>query len=96
MTPATQNPLLEPWTTPFEAPPFVAIRTEHFAPAFEAALKEHNAEIDAIAGNPQAPTFANTIEAMERAGDALIKPSGVFWNLSGSNTNDELQALERE
>jgi peptidyl-dipeptidase Dcp len=96
MTVAATNPLLEAWNTPFEAPPFAAIKVEHFAPAFEAAINAHNAEIDAIAGNPQAPTFANTIEAMERAGDALIKPSGVFWNLSGSNTNDALQALERE
>jgi peptidyl-dipeptidase Dcp len=96
MTAATPNPLLQAWTTPFEAPPFAAIKTEHFAPAFEAALAIHTAEIEAIASNPAAPTFANTIEAMERAGDALIKPSGVFYNLSGSNTNDDLQALERD
>ena len=96
MTAAASNPLLEPWTTPFEAPPFPAIRPEHFAPAFEVALKAHNAEIDAIAADPAAPTFANTIEAMERAGDTLDRVAGVFWNLSGSNTNDALQALERE
>jgi peptidyl-dipeptidase Dcp len=96
MTIASSNPLLETWNTPFEAPPFDQIKVEHFAPAFEAAIEAHNAEIDAIAANPAAPDFTNTIEAMERAGDALIKPSGVFWNLSGSNTNDALQALERE
>jgi peptidyl-dipeptidase Dcp len=90
------NPLLSAWTTPFETPPFDLIKVEHFAPAFEAAIKAHSAEIDAIADNTDAPTFTNTIEAMERAGDALIKPSGVFWNLSGSDTNDALQALERE
>ena len=96
MSAVAQNPLLSKWTTPFEAPPFQEIKTEHFAPAFEAGIAAHNAEIDAIAANPDAPTFANTIEALERAGDALVRPSAVFWNLTGSNTNDELQALERE
>ncbi len=96
MTSSGQNPLLEAWTTPFEVPPFDTIKPEHYAPAFEAAFKAHDAEIDAIASDPAAPTFANTIEAMERAGDALVKPSAVFWNLSGSHTNDELLALERD
>jgi peptidyl-dipeptidase Dcp len=93
---SSNNPLLSPWSTPFEAPPFGEIKPEHFAPAFEVALKAHNAEIDAIAADPSAPTFANTIEAMERAGDTLDRVAGVFWNLTGSNTNDALQALERE
>ncbi len=92
----SNNPLLSTWTTPFEAPPFGEIKPEHFVPAFEVALKSHNAEIDAIAGDANAPTFANTIEAMERAGDTLDRVAGVFWNLTGSNTNDALQALERE
>jgi peptidyl-dipeptidase Dcp len=90
------NPLLETWTTPFAAPPFAAIKSEHFAPAFDAAFKAHNAEIDAIASDPAAPTFANTIEAMERAGEVLVKCSAVFWNLCSSHTSDELQALERD
>ncbi len=90
------NPLLATWTTPFEAPPFRDIKPEHFAPAFEIALQAHNAEIDAIAADPSPPTFANTIEAMERAGETLDRVAGVFWNLTGSNTNDELQALERD
>ncbi len=96
MSATTTNPLLAPWTTPFQAPPFGDIKPEHFAPAFEEALKIHSAEIDAIAANPTTPTFTNTIVAMERAGDALDRASGVFWNLSGSNTNDALQALERD
>ena len=96
MTASAKNPLLESWTTPFEAPPFAAIKPEHFAPAFEAGFKAHDAEIAAIASDPAAPTFANTIEAMERSGDALTKASAVFWNLSGSHTNDELLALERD
>ncbi len=62
------NPLLEPWTGPFEAPPFDRIAPGHFRPAFEAALKEARAEIDAIAADPAPPTFANTIEALERSG----------------------------
>ena len=65
------NPLLEAWTAPFEAPPFDRIAPRHFEPAFEAALKEARAEIDAIAADPAAPTFANTIEAMERSGRTL-------------------------
>ena len=90
------NPLLATWTAPFKTPPFGDIKPEHFAPAFEAALSAHNVEIDAIAADTQAPTFANTIEAMERAGDTLDRVAGVFWNLAGSHTNDALQALERE
>lgn len=93
---SSPNPLLAPWITPFEAPPFGEIKPEHFAPAFEIAFNAHNAEIDAIAGNADEPNFANTIEAMERAGDTLDRVAAVFWNLTGSNTNDALQALERE
>jgi peptidyl-dipeptidase Dcp len=96
MTDSARNPLLEAWATPFEAPPFATIKPEHFAPAFEAAFKAHNAEVAAIASDPAAPTFANTIEAMERAGDALSKASAVFRNLCSSHTNDELLALERD
>ncbi len=62
------NPLLEAWTGPFEAPPFERIEPGHFRPAFEAALKQSRAEIDAVAANPEPPTFANTIEALERSG----------------------------
>ncbi len=95
MTAAT-NPLLATWTAPFEAPPFADIEPQHFGPAIESAMRLHDQEIDAIAANPAAPTFANTIEAMERAGRMLARVGSVFWNLSSSNTNDELQALERE
>jgi peptidyl-dipeptidase Dcp len=62
------NPLLGDWTTPFGMPPFGEIETGHFAPAFDAALAEDRAEVDRIAANPEAPSFANTIEAMERSG----------------------------
>lgn len=96
MSGTTDNPLLQDWNTPFQAPPFAAIQPSHFAPAFEAAFKTHNAAIDAIANDPAAPTFANTLEAMERAGHALTRASSVFWNLCSSHTSDALQALERE
>ena len=89
------NPLLEPWTAPFEAPPFDRIAPRHFEPAFEAALKEARAEIDAIAADPAPPTFANTIEAMERSGRTLDRVAKLFFNLAGAETNDELEAIER-
>ncbi|RAI44022.1 M3 family metallopeptidase [Rhodoplanes roseus] len=83
------------WTTPFETPPFAAIRPEHFEPAFDAALAAHRAEIERIATDPAPPTFENTIAAMERSGRALSKVSAVFHVLAGAHTNDALLALER-
>src|SRR5579871_4018334 len=92
----TPNPLLEAWTTPHETPPFAAIRPEHFRPAFDRAMAEHIAEIEAIAASPEAPTFANTIVALERSGGALTRVSHVFHALTGAHTNDALMAIERE
>ena len=93
--PGSDNPLLAPYATPFEAPPFDAIRPEHFQPAFDVALAADRAEVEAIAGNPEPPTFANTIEAMERAGSLLTRVGGAFWNLASAHTNPALQAIER-
>lgn len=90
------NPLLTDWMTPFGLPPFADIRPEHFRPAFDEALARHAGEIAAIADSAEQATFANTIEALERAGRLLTKVGGVFWNLSGSHTNDAIQAIERE
>jgi peptidyl-dipeptidase Dcp len=90
------NPLLSTWTTPFGLPPFSAIEPAHYRPAFEAAISAHRAEIDAIAGNPEAPSFANTIEAMERAGRQLDRVASVFFNLTSAHTNDALEAIEME
>lgn len=91
-----ENPFSEAaWGTPYELPPFARIRPEHYIPAFEAALAAHNAEIAAIVDDPAPPSFANTIAAMERAGLALDRVAGVFYNLTGSHTNPELQAIER-
>jgi peptidyl-dipeptidase Dcp len=95
-TSTTTNPLLAPWATPFELPPFPEIVPEHFLPAFEHALASHRAEIDRIAENPADPTFANTIAALEDSGRILNRVSAVFWNLAGAHTNDALQAIERE
>jgi len=90
------NPFFESWTGPFGMPPFERIRPEHFMPAYDRAFAEHAAEIAAIADDPSEPTFANTIEAMELAGRPLDRVASVFHILAGANTNDALQAIERE
>ncbi|MFN8722483.1 MAG: M3 family metallopeptidase [Rhodospirillales bacterium] len=92
----SDNPLLEPWTGPFGLPPFDRIRPEHFPPAFDRAMADHAAEVDAIARNPAAPTFANTVEAMERAGRLYDRVARVFFNLTGSHTSDALEAIARD
>jgi peptidyl-dipeptidase Dcp len=90
------NPFFEAWTTPHEVPPFADIAVGHFRPAFARALAEHEGEIAAIAGSPEPPTFADTIEALEASGRALARVEGVFGNLASADTSDELQAIERE
>ena len=80
----------------FGLPPFGAIRPEHFRPAFDRALAAHRAEIDAIAADPAEPSFANTIEALERAAAALDRVSNVFFVLAGADTGDALEAVERD
>jgi peptidyl-dipeptidase Dcp len=91
-----QNPLLADWNTPFEVPPFDLIKNDHYREAFDIALEQSEEEIERIANNEDDPTFVNTIAAMESAGEALSKVSGVFFNLSGSHTNDEMQIIQRE
>jgi peptidyl-dipeptidase Dcp len=93
---ASANPLLNDWLTPDAVPPFTTIAPEHFRPAFDAALAAHEAEIARIAENPAAPTFANTIDALELGGAALERTDNVFHVLAGAHTNDALLALERE
>jgi peptidyl-dipeptidase Dcp len=90
------NPLLQAWTGPADTPPFAAISPADFKPAFETAMAEQLAEIEAIAGETAAPSFANTIAALERSGRALAKVSAVFQCLAGAHTNADIQALERE
>jgi len=93
---AGENPLLAEWTTPFQLPPFEAIKPADFEPAFSASIAAHTAEIDAIADNPASPTHINTLDALELAGRALTRVARVFYNLTGSNSSPELQAIERE
>jgi peptidyl-dipeptidase Dcp len=90
------NPFFESWTTPFELPPFAAIRPEQFPPAFDRFMAEHAAEIAAICGNPAPPDFANTIEALERSGRPLQRVSRVFHNLEASASTPALEAIARD
>jgi peptidyl-dipeptidase Dcp len=84
------------WTGPLGLPDFGAMTDDRFAPVFDAALAAHERKIAAIAGNSDAPTVANMLEAMELAGDALGRVSAIFWCRAGADTNPQLQALERE
>ena len=90
------NPLLAPWTGPFEAPPFTRLKESHFEEAFETAFTRAKAEVAAIAEDPAAPTFENTIEALEKSGADLTRVAAVFFNLASADTNEALQAIERE
>jgi len=90
------NPFFAESTLPFQAPPFDRIGDSDYQPALEEGMKQNLAEVEAIANNPEAPTFANTIEAMERSGAVLTRASKVFFNLSQSNTNDTMQKVEAE
>jgi peptidyl-dipeptidase Dcp len=92
----SKNPLLAKWATPFEMPPFDRVKTKHFMPAFDKTFADNIAEIEAIANAKAKPTFANTIEALERAGRGLDRAAGVFYNLSATDTNDAIQKIERE
>ncbi len=90
------NPLLAPWNTPFELPPFALVKDEDFAPAFEVALKEGRERIAEIAENPDAPTFENTIEALELADENLGRVLGTFYGIAGADSNDARENLQRE
>src|SRR3954469_23335656 len=95
-TTARPNPLLKASPLPFHAPPFDKIKTGDYKPAIEAGMKEQLAEIKKIADQKSAPTFANTIEAMEKTGALLTRASKIFFALTGSNTNDTFQKIEAE
>ncbi|MGX5722985.1 M3 family metallopeptidase [Shinella zoogloeoides] len=96
MTETRIDPALVEWSGPGGLPRFDLVRDEAFAESFDAALAAHEAEIDAIANDPEAPTFENTVVALEIAGDALSRVSALFWSRAGANTNDTIQALERD
>lgn len=92
----SENPFSSPSTLPFEAPAFDRIREEHYLPAFTAGMESHLGEVRAIADSGEAPTFANTIEAMERIGEVLERTARVFFNLTGSTTTEGLQKIQAE
>src|SRR5690606_14563299 len=93
-TTMNDNPLLvATFDTPYGVPPFDLIKDEHFEPAILEGIKQHQAEIDAIANSTEEPTFENTIEAMENAGKLLKQNAGIFYNLTSANTNDKLQEI---
>ena len=92
----TDNPFFETWDTPFGIPPFDRIRPGHFPPAFDRGMAEQLAEIAAIAGAPWPPSFADTVEALERSGQLLDRVSRVFSNLDASDTNPALEAIARD
>ena len=90
------NPLLTPWDTPHALPPFDAIKDADFAPAVEAALSEARGNIAAIADNPDAPTFDNTVAALELAEATLGRVLGVFYGVAGADSNPAREALQRD
>jgi peptidyl-dipeptidase Dcp len=91
-----QNPLLAEWTAPFGTPPFDQIKDAHFRPAFDEGMARQKKEIEAVAASAEAPTFANTIEAMEHSGELLTKVNNVFGALTENNTNDALQKIQAD
>jgi peptidyl-dipeptidase Dcp len=92
----SDNPFLKPYGTPFDVPPFDRIRNEHFLPAIEEGIRREKAEVAAIARNPEPPTFANTVAALDHTGILLSQVTAVLGGLQGANTNKELQALARK
>jgi peptidyl-dipeptidase Dcp len=90
-----ENPLLGDWTAPFQMPPFDRIEIEHFVPAFDKGFAAERKMVAAIAGNKSAPTFANTIDVLEHSSDTLDRAATVFFNLAGTDTNEDIQAVER-
>ncbi len=91
-----KNPLLQSFDTIFETPPFNEIKEEHFLPALEEGIKQGKEEVAAIVNNDEAPTFANTIEALEQSGTLVSRIAEIFYNLNSAETNDEIQKIARD
>ena len=91
-----ENPLLSKFETPYGVPPFELIKVEHFIPAYQEAIKQHDEEIAAIVNNPEVPSFKNTIEALEFSGELLTQVDYTFNNLNASLTSDEMQNVAKE
>ena len=94
--PAGDNPFFEDWTGPFGTPPFGRIAPGHFGPAYDRAFAAHDAEVAVIAANPEAPSFDNTIAALELSGRLLSRVDGAFHILAGAHTNEALLEIERD
>ena len=94
-TQAEENPFFLPFEGPHGTAPFQEIKITHYEPAFEKAMAEHSAEIDQITANAAAPTFANTIEAMEYAGEMLDRVGNIFFNLLSAESNDEMMEISQ-
>jgi len=92
-TGARQNPLLGPFNTPFETPPFDKIKLEDYEPAFKEGIARQRAEVDSIASNPATPTFANTVVALDLAGDLLTRVSNIFFNLNECMASDAMDSI---
>ena len=95
-TSTESNPFYSEYDTPFGTPPFSEIKIEHYLPTFKDGMAQEKKEIESIANNPEPPTFENTLVAMEKTGELLDKVSHVFFNLTSSMTNDEMQAIAKE
>lgn len=94
--PLSANPLIGEWTTPDGVPPYDRIRPEHYMPAFEEAMRLARHDMNMIGAQRSAPTFANTLERMEKAGELLNRTSAVFFNVASSHATDEIQKIEGE
>ena len=90
------NPLLKESTLPYHLPPFDQIKDQHFVPAMEAGMRDQLKEVDAVANNPEKPTFENTVVALERTGRSLDRAERMFSNLNACNTNPALQKIDKE
>jgi peptidyl-dipeptidase Dcp len=96
MVNAQSNPLLGEFNTPHQTAPFNEIKNEHYIPAFQENIKQGEAEIEAIVNHQAAPTFENTVVALDKSGKLLNRTAGIFFNLMSSETNDELQKIAQE
>ena len=90
------NPLFSEFKTPYQVPPFDKIKEEHYLPGFKEGMTQHNKEIEAIVNNKKAPTFENTIEALEYSGDLLRKVANIFFVMNSSMTNEKMQEIAKE
>ena len=93
---ASPNPLLVEWSTPFGVPPFDQIESSHYLPAFKTGMEEQLEEVQAIVENEDAPSFANSVEALELSGATLSRVAHVFYAVNAAHTNETLQATAKE